>query len=257
VHDETEFHFDTLTEIVDYPDRVVGDSRLTAEEVVVVMKLVQLYGQVFKAAASLPATPQSRRGGEGLLETFSYTLAAGGWGKESVSEERRKVLDKAKTCFAVAYEICWPGGGGGEGSTEGGGGGYREGLENIFRACLSGGCTQGLSTWRSLCDGSDLLPTHIIHAVNINMPGRRMFLTKGGLLGLSPAVLQAGDVCCVVGRAVAPFVLRPVDGGADDAEGRKPVYRLVRECYVDGVMHGEAVRARDQEKLAWDDITLV
>jgi hypothetical protein len=61
--------------------------------------------------------------------------------------------------------------------------------------------------------------------------GRKVFCTKQGVLGLGPALLGEGDLCCVMFGAQVPFILRRV--------GEK--YKLVGEAYVHGVMKGEAM----------------
>jgi hypothetical protein len=66
--------------------------------------------------------------------------------------------------------------------------------------------------------------------------GRRMFRTKGDLLGMGPKSVQEGDEVWVLMGAKVPFVLRPVDGG------RAPKrYRLVGEAFVLGYMDGEVL----------------
>jgi hypothetical protein len=59
----------------------------------------------------------------------------------------------------------------------------------------------------------------------------KMFRTAKGYLGLGPEILKAGDIVAVIFGAKVPFILRP--------EGDH--YLLVGDCYVHGVMQGEAV----------------
>jgi hypothetical protein len=66
--------------------------------------------------------------------------------------------------------------------------------------------------------------------------GRRVCITKKGYLGLVPDYSEKGDIIAVVVGAQTPFVLRPADQAA---EGNK--YRLVGECYIHGIMDGEAL----------------
>jgi len=68
------------------------------------------------------------------------------------------------------------------------------------------------------------------------MHSRRLFLTRNmRRLGNGPQSAQAGDVVAVAAGGRVPLVLRPVG----DKEERK--YTLVGECYVHGLMHGEAL----------------
>lgn len=64
------------------------------------------------------------------------------------------------------------------------------------------------------------------------MRNRRMCISNGGLLGIVPKYAVAGNQVCIIPRYPVPFVLRP----ADDPDS----YRVVGECYLHGIMHGEA-----------------
>lgn len=61
--------------------------------------------------------------------------------------------------------------------------------------------------------------------------GRIFAKTRRGYFVLGPTVLEAGDVVCVLFGAKVPFCLRPM--------GKR--YLLVGECYVHGLMNGEAI----------------
>lgn len=61
---------------------------------------------------------------------------------------------------------------------------------------------------------------------------RRFFVTDDGLLAMGPRSMQEGDIVVVLFGGKVPFVLRPsLDG-----------YRLVGECYVNGIMNGEFIQ---------------
>jgi hypothetical protein len=64
---------------------------------------------------------------------------------------------------------------------------------------------------------------------------RRLFATDKGYIGLAPAGTQVGDRVCILLGGHTPFLLRP----SEQYSGR---YRLVGECYVHGIMHGEALQ---------------
>ncbi|KAF2645476.1 HET-domain-containing protein [Massarina eburnea CBS 473.64] len=66
---------------------------------------------------------------------------------------------------------------------------------------------------------------------------RRVFITSKRLLGLGPAAMMSGDVVAVLFGGRVPFILRRV-------EGEDQGWRLVGECYVDGIMDGEVVEER-------------
>jgi hypothetical protein len=63
------------------------------------------------------------------------------------------------------------------------------------------------------------------------MEGRSFFISQLGYIGFGPRNTKSGDIIAVLKRAQTPFVLRK--------EG-KGEYRLIGECYVHGIMHGEA-----------------
>lgn len=66
---------------------------------------------------------------------------------------------------------------------------------------------------------------------------RRLLVTKRGYLGLAPWNADVGDVVAVLHGGDTPFLLRP---------GNEPgVYTFVGECFVHGIMGGEA--------LAWEN----
>lgn len=72
---------------------------------------------------------------------------------------------------------------------------------------------------------------------------RRLFLTMNGYLGLGPDTLREGDVLCVLGGGDMPFILRPMK--QQDSFERQ--YLFIGECYVEGLMQGQAVKHLDTE----------
>jgi hypothetical protein len=63
---------------------------------------------------------------------------------------------------------------------------------------------------------------------------RRFFCTQEGYYGLEPAVLQNGDLCCVIFGSTVPFILR--------SGYKKPLCQVLGACYVQSIMRGEAVQ---------------
>jgi len=61
---------------------------------------------------------------------------------------------------------------------------------------------------------------------------RRLFTTTKGYFGTGPDYMKTGDQVCVLLGGATPFIVRPnIDG-----------YRLIGECYVHGLMYGEALQ---------------
>lgn len=77
---------------------------------------------------------------------------------------------------------------------------------------------------------------------------RRFCFTDNGRLGQLAPGSGPGDRICVLGGGEVPFVIRPTNG---DAKG---MYQLVGECYLDGMMDGEAWKLGDH---VVEDISLV
>lgn len=74
-----------------------------------------------------------------------------------------------------------------------------------------------------------------------NIFNRKTCSTDSGYFGLVPSHCEEGDlVCCLAGGSV-PYVLRQSDDGND--------FKLVGECYIHGVMQGEALRGVQLEDL--------
>ncbi|KAK1068776.1 hypothetical protein LTR74_005434 [Friedmanniomyces endolithicus] len=74
---------------------------------------------------------------------------------------------------------------------------------------------------------------------------RKLVLLSNGAFGLGPAEAREGDTVCVMLGASVPFVIRTMS-----AEGLGSVAfsaRLVGECWVRDVMHGEAVQQIDED----------
>ncbi|PVH83121.1 HET-domain-containing protein [Cadophora sp. DSE1049] len=65
--------------------------------------------------------------------------------------------------------------------------------------------------------------------------GRSVCATAGGDLGQVPFGTRPGDLVCILKGGIVPFLLR------EDGE----CYRLVGECFVNGIMYGEALDRRD------------
>lgn len=68
---------------------------------------------------------------------------------------------------------------------------------------------------------------------------RRLFYSKEGYFGVGPAVMQPGDIVCILFGAQVPFILRRKDSR----------YQLVGESYVHGIMYGEAIKMLEDGEL--------
>ena len=80
---------------------------------------------------------------------------------------------------------------------------------------------------------------------------KKFFFTHRGLFGVGPGALKEGDRVAVLLGGDAPFVIREVD--PDSLDPTKPVpestkFKLVGECYVNGLMQGQLIRGREIER---------
>ncbi|KAK6601409.1 hypothetical protein H4I96_06750 [Botrytis cinerea] len=83
-------------------------------------------------------------------------------------------------------------------------------------------------------------------AMKFVLKNRKLGITGKGYFGLFPRYAEKGDMIYVMDGCDVPYLLREADG-----EGR---FRLVGECYVFGIMDGEAVKG---EKVAFEETILI
>jgi hypothetical protein len=84
--------------------------------------------------------------------------------------------------------------------------------------------------------------------------GRKFFITENGFFGVGPAATEIGDAVHILLGADVPFLLRQKNMcGRYEPDGS---WSLVGECYVQGLMVGEAVRAVGKPSEELDDVIL-
>ena len=79
------------------------------------------------------------------------------------------------------------------------------------------------------------------------MEVRVIFSTNTGLIGIGPPYIQSGDLLCIIIGAHSPFLVRKCRSPA--AEKAAPVYELVGDCYVHGLMNGEGLGMGKEENI--------
>lgn len=77
---------------------------------------------------------------------------------------------------------------------------------------------------------------------------RRLFFTKRGYMGIGPAAMRAGDAAYVFAGGHMPFVTRRRRVRAVPGVGRRECHELVGECYIHGIMDGEAMGEFKRDK---------
>lgn len=83
----------------------------------------------------------------------------------------------------------------------------------------------------------------LCNAIGVNCSGKKLCITDRGYLGYVSSESQIGDKICIPFGSAAPYIVR---------ENKEGVFMLVGECYVHGIMDGEAMKERDMESLSRD-----
>jgi hypothetical protein len=78
---------------------------------------------------------------------------------------------------------------------------------------------------------------------------RKFFTATDGRFGIGLGIIQEGDICCILFGSSVPFIIRRTSEASH--------YRLVGECYIHGIMHGEAIHSWKEGKLEDVDIILI
>ncbi|KAI1360286.1 heterokaryon incompatibility protein-domain-containing protein [Xylaria arbuscula] len=71
-----------------------------------------------------------------------------------------------------------------------------------------------------------------LHQLLLVMILRRFVVTQKGRMGIVPRHAKLGDAIFILKGCNAPLILRPAGDGT---------YSILGECYIDGIMHGEAM----------------
>jgi hypothetical protein len=82
--------------------------------------------------------------------------------------------------------------------------------------------------------------------------GRSFFITKAGFFGIGPGILREEDPVVILLGADVLFIIREKEKCGDNFGG----YALIGECYVHGLMTGDAIRAWGGPDGDLKDITL-
>jgi hypothetical protein len=82
-----------------------------------------------------------------------------------------------------------------------------------------------------LCDRIKL-SANLAEAVSAVWNGRQFFMSEKGYMGLAPITTRAGDAVCILFGGQVPFILR---------EREDFGHSMIGECYVHGIMDGEAI----------------
>lgn len=117
-----------------------------------------------------------------------------------------------------------------------------------FVAFLQGWNTLSEDWYSGVCWSTQDIPNvdRFCEAAANACTGRRLFRTANKFLGLGPQAMRTGDQVCILFGGLVPFVLRPERG----------YWRFIGECYVYGIMQGQAVEAWQKEATPATDFEL-
>jgi len=108
----------------------------------------------------------------------------------------------------------------------------------ISRRLSTASASIGRDPWTILEQHLDIDPT-VVDCAEKHSVGRRFSRTTKGRLGSMPKYAELGDKICLFYGGNLPYVIRPRGNGT---------YRYIGDCYLDGVMYGEAmVEDRESE----------
>ena len=92
-------------------------------------------------------------------------------------------------------------------------------------------------------------PSNYDFQLNLNFTAwrRRFIITNLGFFGLVPMETRTNDLVCILSGGQTPFILRKVEEVSENLKkeswnlgGYGGIYQLIGECYVSGIMDGEA-----------------
>ena len=115
---------------------------------------------------------------------------------------------------------------------------YRSTCQRVFQQIRS---EYGLNMSREI-RRNDHRAAHFLHHVEEVVWGRRLIKTeKHDFLGLAPGTTKKRDIVAILYGLSVPVVLRQIQDGPEG----ESVFKLVGECFIYGMMDGEAMDLRD------------
>jgi hypothetical protein len=87
--------------------------------------------------------------------------------------------------------------------------------------------------------------------------GRAFCVTDNGSVGLVPPKTASGDLVFILEGTGAPFIMRKAWGKVEVGGISTPCYQLVGECYIHGIMDGEAVAEEGERAVVTASIAVV
>jgi hypothetical protein len=76
-------------------------------------------------------------------------------------------------------------------------------------------------------------------------------------MGVALGTVREGDWVCVLAGGDTPYVLRPLRKTPDQAVADVEEWEFIHDCYVHGIMYGEALQRLEDPSFRWKDFVLV
>ncbi|KAI1177351.1 heterokaryon incompatibility protein-domain-containing protein [Nemania sp. FL0916] len=96
---------------------------------------------------------------------------------------------------------------------------------------------------------SSELKSIVKRQIQLYSANRRFFITKKGYCGIGPVDMRTGDVCAVLFGVDVPLIIRRSD--------QDKQYTLVGECYIHGIMYGEAVLQSEEPLSGMEESNII
>lgn len=226
LHDQVTQTFPKLNELIITIDEgnMLNETLFTPHELLTALKLCYVFGKFLQAESQRSLAPG--RDAEDTIFTLASTAIAGVWGAEDTSYDKPAHIANFK---AMLKEV-----------------------SKLHKSVLEDDVAIALGKLESCCEqlkpnGLPGQPVSFLQKAMNDMIDRRKFMTYNGCVGFGPAIISPGDMCCVISGANVPYLLRTINDAS---------YLLVGECYVQSVMHGEAVPCKVGQAAVWRDIRL-
>ena len=102
---------------------------------------------------------------------------------------------------------------------------------------------QGLDEGR---EWEDIEQNEFYRIIRVRTDSWCTFTSRKGYFGVTWPLIREGDLLCLLPGCRFPLVIRPVDTEAPSSSKALRRGALIGWCYVHGIMHGEAIRKRQE-----------
>lgn len=116
---------------------------------------------------------------------------------------------------------------------------YLRACEQAFRQVEPG---YGLNLKQARIHG-DSVNRGFLERVKVVVWGRRLIKTKSGFTGLAPEATKKRDIVAILYGLSVPVVLRHISNAAE----RDNVFKMIGECFIYGMMDGEALDLKEEQ----------